>query len=211
VPREGPTSPRWRGQQVAARSWAAGRRPYRRAPEILCSSSLRGPTPVCSKHSRRRRHHPIFGHLHSSQRPEFISCLRNFEPTALPFQDATGRTCLLCSAEALLLERLTKSGTEGQIIVLSSDLNNKLNSAGAGAAPRQTPARSPGISGQPDQPLLLPGAAEPRQKERWRTPPCQATHYCRLPVDYTFPLPKNNSKQIRHSICLGQLPQTVRC
>lgn len=39
--------------------------------------------------------------------------------------------------------------------------------------------------------------------------PCQLTHY-RFPADYTFPLPENNSKQIKHSISLGQLPQTVK-
>lgn len=83
---------------------------------------------MCPKR-RSRRHHPIFLHLHNSQRPEFIPCLRNFEPTALPFQNTPmlqGGTCILYSVKALPLERLMKSGGEGQIIVLPSDLNNKL-------------------------------------------------------------------------------------
>lgn len=49
---------------------------------------------------------------------------------------------------------------------------------------------------------------EPHPKRRWKT--CLANSLARLPADYTFPLPENNSKQIRHSICLGQLPQTVK-
>lgn len=137
-------------------------------------------------------------------------------PSRRILQCYRGGTCILYPVETLPLERLTKSGREGQIIVLSSDLNNKLNRVlQLGLLTNEClPAHLESLVTrshlQSNQPPVLPCTAEPHQKERWRTPPCQLAHYSRLSVDYISPLPKYNSKQIRHSICLGQLPQTVK-
>lgn len=154
-------------------------------------------------------------HLHSRQRSEFIPCLRNSEPTALPFQGNTptlqGGTCISYSVEAPLLKRLTKSGREGQIIVLFSDLNNKLSRVPglltntSGVSGHSFPARSP--SGRSFFPALR-SPIKRRGGER-HLANSHITADCLLIT--SFPFQKNNSKQIRHSICLGQLPQTVKC
>lgn len=121
----------------------------------------------------------------------------------------TRDTHILYSAEAPPLERLTKPGRGGQIIVLILKQQIK-QSAGAGTA-HINAAHSPRVSGHcfplTVQPATHRGAPSKAEEENL---PCQLTHYSRLPADYTFPLPENNSKQIRHSICLGQLPQTVK-
>lgn len=121
----------------------------------------------------------------------------------------TQDTFILYPAEALPSERLTKSGRGGQIIV--SILKQQIKqSAGAGTA-HTNAAHSPRVSGH-CFPLTVQAATHhgaPSKAEVGNLP-CQLTHYSRLPADYTFPLPENNSKQIRHSICLGQLPQTVK-
>lgn len=127
-----------------------------------------------------------------------------------PIVNATTQdTNILYSDEALPLERLTKWGGGGQKIVLILKQLIK-QSAGAGTA-HTSAAHSPRVSGHcfplTVQPATHHGAPS---KAEVGNLPCQLTHYSRLPADYTFPLPENNSKQIRHSICLGQLPQTVK-
>lgn len=125
------------------------------------------------------------------------------------FSVTTQDTHILYSAEAPPLERLPKSGRGGQIIVLILKQQIK-QSARAGTA-HTNAAHSPRVSGHcfplTVQPATHHGASSKAEVENL---PCQLTHYSRLPADYTFPLPENNSKQIRHSICLGQLPQTVK-
>lgn len=121
----------------------------------------------------------------------------------------TTQTRTFCTLLKLPLERLTKPGRGGQVIVLILKQQIK-QSAGAGTA-HTNAAHSPRVSGHrfplTVQPATYHGAPS---KAEVGNLPCQLTHYSRLPADYTFPLPENNSKQIRHSICLGQLPQTVK-
>lgn len=111
-------------------------------------------------------------------------------------------------AEALPLERLTKSGRRAQRIVLILKQQIK-QSAGAGTAHTQMLPTHPkslvSVShSQSKQPLTM----EPHPMQRWRT--CLANSHITADCPLITPFPENNSKQIRHSICLGQLPQTVK-